>query len=368
MRSPSSGYSFSIRRILTLFICCLVLASMVACLEDSRRGNLIRDAEFTLRVNSGTLHEVQEVKLRVEGVRLHREIEDEDDDDNDDEDNGNDNENDNGEDNDNGEENGDDDVFAQDDEVILEEPIDLNLMELTRGDSQLLFSAEEVNPGEYDAIELIISDGACDNTLMDAQGQEHCITPLDGEDGKLLSNDIFLGQGTISRWTMDIDLRKILYKPEEEEEDYRIGGPVRVVQSSLTGGLEGALDVTELESGECEYPAVYLYRDDATEEDDFFKGSEGSEFPPFASGMIARQEEPNPDEYDIHGLPSRSFLAALTCEADKDQPGEENELEFINSTLVRISANDTVIQDFPAEEEDDDDDDNGDDDNGDNDD
>lgn len=228
-------------------------------------------------------------------------------------------------------------------------PRQVEISALQDGAREMLLEGVELPAGRYNYIRLMVtaSEGAPDSYLTlestgDAMYPLHI--PSGDETGlKLVSGFVIPVNGTLD-FTIDFDLRKSVYKPMSETQDYRLKPALRIVQTDTTGAIAGTIDwqkyaaVTEPDTS-C---AVYVYEGAGVTPDD-----EGSATSPVASAQVKMDDETGEYKYRVAYLMEGAYTTALTCQAGVDDPETDDDVLFDYVADATVTAKQTSQVNFP---------------------
>lgn len=215
-------------------------------------------------------------------------------------------------------------------------PLRVDLLALNGGKTQSLLSNESVPSGDYDAVRLLLrtaDDSAADAYVRLRTGATLPLYVSDDSDDRLtLETGFSVDDVNNTALTLDVDLRRALLKPTDAKPDvYRLVSALRLVENDKTGTLSGT--VSALGSG-C-VPAVYVYEGEVTPDD---IGGSGAE--PLTSTTVTSSGSGG--SFTAAFLPAGRYTAALTCQADEDDPARNDSIDFSDSVRFDIDRRQTT--------------------------
>ncbi|MDQ2068565.1 DUF4382 domain-containing protein [Natronospira bacteriovora] len=225
----------------------------------------------------------------------------------------------------------------------FDEPRTINLLDLQGTASEALLEDELVPAGEYEWIRLHVNalNGQMDSYIeFDDGGQHSLFIPSGAETGlKLVSGFVVPANGSAD-FTIDFDLRKSIANPQSPTVDYILKPALRLVDNAEVGHISGTVAAEWAADADCA-AAVYVYEGHNAE-----TGSVGSDNEPVTSALVALNGESGEYEYTAGFLLEGDYTAAFTCEADQDEPEEDNEIDFLQSLNTSVSVDETTELNF----------------------
>lgn len=285
-------------------------------------------------------------------------------------------------------------------EFEFDEPRQIDLLTLQGNSSELLLDNVTLPAGDYSWLRLDIDDNDCEALgpgdspegsyiVLDDGSQEALFIPSGDESGLQLTGGFTVAEDGSSNFTIDFDLRKSLVKP--------VGAPchflkpsLRMVDNENAGSIEGTVSAELINHPSClddeegeEFEtgnAVYVFAgadvnpddvdgddldDDAQEDeagDTDEQGGEESDTSPEAqtansetdssygkvvsSALVTLNVETGQYEYVAGFMPAGEYTVAFTCEAELDEPEEEDDLDFLEAATVSVTAGAVTLHDF----------------------
>lgn len=208
--------------------------------------------------------------------------------------------------------------------IELDDEPQLDLLALRGGRASTLIHDENLPSGQYRAIRFaIVADGnGLDSYVDEADGRRVALELEGGADQRPGVDFRFdLDEGESVSITVDFDLRASLIEPESLSDSYVLDSSLRAVDDELVGRVVGSVAASLL-SGSCS-PALYVY-----EGEDAETGDLGSESAPLTSLGLTPALGASGVDYSIGFLEAGDYSIAFTCEADADDPLEDEAVDF----------------------------------------
>lgn len=218
----------------------------------------------------------------------------------------------------------------------LDPAIQVDLRSLTGGQTRALLSDEALKSGDYESIRLTLSDSSDDNYVEEVDGTRH---DLDVNDDEIeLATDFSIDDHGTTQLTLAVDLRRGL---REDDDDYRFvaDSALHLTNDEDTGTVTGTIPVSKIDD-DCAGAAVYVYKGKDVTPDDI--GGTGTE--PYSSTIVSMGSD-GLYHYTAAFLPEGDYTLGLTCDADEDDPVDNDSLDFDTET-VKVKAKDTETQNF----------------------
>lgn len=220
-------------------------------------------------------------------------------------------------------------------------PCQLDLLALTNGAAEFLLKDEEVPSGKYSWARLHVNAelGVRDSYIV-IDGEEYeMIIPSGDEAGLKMNNGFVVPAGGDADFTIDFDLRKSVNDPEGltymDIDVYKLRPTLRTVDNTKVGALIGSVE-SVLITADCS-GAIYIFNAGAVPDDE-----DGDDGDPITSALL--QDDYS---YKVPFLAEGEYVAAFTCDADMDEIGTDDTVEFSSVASVTITAGKDTIQNFP---------------------
>lgn len=218
----------------------------------------------------------------------------------------------------------------------------IDLLELANGRTTLLLDDEFLPADDYESIRLRLRSDpdSFDSYVRLDDGRTFALyVPDSAEAGLRVATDFTIDDGDSRRLTIDVDVRRSLREPDADNEPqaYRLLPSLRVVEDERSGTIRGRI-AASLISDSC-VPAVYVYSGRVTPDD---IGGSGPQ--PLTSSRVFI--DTNGDYvYAASFLPEAEYTAALSCDADADDPERNDAIDFI-SDHATVTAEETTVLNF----------------------
>jgi hypothetical protein len=214
----------------------------------------------------------------------------------------------------------------------------VDLLDLMDGSPLRLFTSETLPDGTYTGVRLLF-DAARDAVAVKTDGNEF---PVLLADGAFAVVDFAVDANESSResLTLTLDLRQSL-SFDDVNDEYTLTPVLRSVRTGDSAQIEGDVNVTcpvgtSLEQG----GAVYLFVGEDVTPDDL----DDAVAEPYATTSIVVDSVGGPFTYALRFLSAGNYTLALTCRGDADDPGADDDLEFLSILHVQINADDIVTR------------------------
>lgn len=236
-------------------------------------------------------------------------------------------------------------TFVDDDDqrerINLSPALQIDLRALNGGDSVELVSAKSLPEGRYGRIEFRI-DGSPTTTesfVVEAGGTERVplYVPDDASVKLAVATDFKVDTDSSVALTVDFDLRRSLFK--NDDGTYALRPQLRVVIDDQAGKVSGSIAAGLLD--DCGSAAIYAFRGSDITPDDV----DGLGVEPVNSTIVSVADDGS-GSYAVAFLEAGSYTLALTCEADLDEPDQDDAIDFVRERNVTIRADRTTVQNF----------------------
>lgn len=225
-------------------------------------------------------------------------------------------------------------------ECAVAKPKQLDLMALTGGENALLLDGIELSAGKYSWIRLLVDTDADEDSyiVLDAGGEHELTIPSGSETGLKLNRGFTVAAGGASDFTIDFDLRKSVHETGSGE--YVLRPTLRIVDNLEVGSIAGTVSGGLITSG-C-VPAVYVYSGADITPDDV--GGTGAE--PVTTATVKLDDGSGTYRYKAAFLEAGTYTAAFTCDADEDDPAQNDSLGFSGTSNAAVTAKAVTTLDF----------------------
>lgn len=230
---------------------------------------------------------------------------------------------------------------GQAEEFDFDSPRQINLLDLQGNLSEDLISDASVPAGEYEWVRLKVNAGRSDSDsyiVLDDGTRHSLFIPSGNETGLKLVQGFTVPANGSADFTIDFDLRKSVTNPQGFAE-YILKPALRLVDNTEVGSIAGTVDDAIASASDCS-PAVYVFEgSDATVDD------EGSDNAPVTSASVEMNDS-GVFEYEVGFLTAGDYTAALTCDADADDPEADDDIAFEAQQNATVEADSTTAVDF----------------------
>ncbi len=229
--------------------------------------------------------------------------------------------------------------------INIDPPMRINLLDYQGSQSTLLLNNKSIDSGTYDWMKLKINarDGITDSyVIANGTSQYSLFMPSGNEGGLTLSQGFTIPATGGIHLTIDFDLRKSITTPQplDANSNYRLNPSLRQVTTSNTGHISGTVSGTTMSSqcnGGTSY-AVYAYEGQGVTPDDV----DGSGVEPITTSLLTEITY----NYSLGFLNEGDYTIAFTCHAATDLPTSNELLNFIGTTNITVTAEQTATHDF----------------------
>lgn len=228
----------------------------------------------------------------------------------------------------------------------LEEPANLNLLDLQGGAVEALVTSEDVPAGDYSWMRLQLGEQSEFSVLTDEGGVENLRVPSGDQRGLQTSGFVVPAGGEVS-FTIDFDVRKSLVYPPGQDQ-YLLKPVLRLVDNSEVGTLVGEVDYATLNQDEtlgCNYEgAVYVYTGTVTEENltdlNVTLTGDEAETQPLVVVPVNQDGGDSLYSYIAAFLPAGEYTVSYSCQIDDNEASDD--LTFVGTQQVTIEAGETT--------------------------
>ncbi len=246
-----------------------------------------------------------------------------------------------------------------------DEPRKIDLLALQGEEYEPLLIDEEVPAGRYEWVRLGVLPHDSVQTPGNKLTTSYIQFPADPDlpaspvyleipsglqTGLKLQGGFVVPVNDFASYTIDFDLRRsIVTVPRggnHEDPDYMLKPVVRMIDNAEVGHLWGVVDFTLLPDVDAcpDTGAVYVFEGDDAELIDMQEDAG-----PVATALL-RDRDDGTYGYRVGFLAAGDYTVALTCDADLDQPEEDNseDVGFAWSESVEIVAGEKTQRDIPG--------------------
>lgn len=230
----------------------------------------------------------------------------------------------------------------------------LDLLQLQGANSMLLLDGIALPAGQYDWIRLLVNaqSNTLDSTIIfegetDAAEDDEIFSlfiPSGDESGLKLNRPFAVSANGNASFTIDFDLRKSIKR--RQGNNYRMRPTLRIVDNLAIGHINGEIAADLIADPACANGlfGVYIYTGEPAILDDI-----GSAAEPLTAAAVSlvESEAGLTGEYEVGFLEPGDYTVGLTCQANLDDPEVDDNITFLQSKVVVVSADNMSTVDFP---------------------
>jgi hypothetical protein len=218
-------------------------------------------------------------------------------------------------------------------------PIQIDLMDMNSGKSDVLLSGYALDAGNYQWVRLMVDTAAAEDTyIVLKDGAEHELTiPSADQTGLKLNRGFTVPAGGDADFTIDFDLRKSVH---QNANGYVLRPTLRIVDNTVVGSIAGEVDAA-LVTANCA-PTVYVFSGSNVTPDDV----DGTQPDPVTTATVKLNDGNGKYEYKAAFLEAGNYTVAFTCDAENDDPATSEALTFVGTGNVTVTAKTTTPKDF----------------------
>lgn len=226
-------------------------------------------------------------------------------------------------------------------------PRSINLLDLQGGGSEALLQDTTVTAGQYEWIRLLVNATGDDlSSYLEKTDttQVPLRVPSGSQSGLKLVSGFTVPAGGTASFTIDFDLRKSITLPSAPDSPYFLKPALRVVDNTQVGSITGTVSNTYLQDASCPSPGavnvVYVYAGAGATPDDI--GGTGTQ--PLTTASVV--DNSGTFTYTAAFLPTGSYTLAFTCQGGSEDPEANDDLVFLGTRTVDVTANTATTSDF----------------------
>lgn len=240
-----------------------------------------------------------------------------------------------------------------------------NLLDFQGTNARQLLPLEEVRDGSYDWIRLYISERNDDSLVREREnGQEF---PLQLEEDAVsgtetrylqLNQSFRIPDDEDARFTLELDLRKALLKPESSY--YLLRPTLRLARNEDSGTIRGTVAEALVTAGYCTSDNaadegrslgnnVYLYRGAGVNMGDIYTNRAGSPIGsrnPYATARVTQNTGNSEYSFEFGFIPAGSYTLGFTCQGMADEPMRQDSLRFDARQEIVVEAGEVLELDL----------------------
>ncbi len=240
------------------------------------------------------------------------------------------------------------------DEIVItfDDPKNIELLGLQNGNTAELLGDTKVAVGAYNWIRLSVNAGF--DNVMDSyarrtdDSQVELRVPSGSQSGLKLVSGFTITQNQSTNILLDWDLRKALSDPPGQP-GMKLRPALRVIDMAAFGTLSGTVSASLLTDAGCTNDimadtgnAVYIYEGEVNEPADI----QGLDTDPLVTATVSA-DAGETYAYRVEYLPVGEYTAALTCQANDDDPETDDDITLAPvKTGVMIVDSEVTTLDF----------------------
>lgn len=222
-----------------------------------------------------------------------------------------------------------------------------DMLDYRDGERLRLVSADGELDGSYIGLRVRFDD---DDAYVLRNGVSVPIELLSA--GEYADVDLSLDDNDSTSLVVDLDLRFSLIDQVDALGVYQMIPVIRVIDADSAGSIEGTIEADEIADTDCRSGrdlgtgvAVYLYEGAGVTPSDYYDDSTVTNLAqPIGSADVAYDDDAW--SYRFHYVAPGSYTVAWTCEADDEQPRDDDGLLFRASADVSVGEAQTAVVDF----------------------
>lgn len=236
-----------------------------------------------------------------------------------------------------------------------------NLLDFQGTTARQLLPLKDVRAGTYDWIRLHISERNNDSLVRERQnGQEFPLRLADDAASGTQTRYLQLNQSfripndKDARFTLELDLRKALLKPENNY--YLLRPTLRLARNEDSGTIRGTVANALVTASYCNNDNaadegrslgnnVYLYRGTGVNMGDIYTNRAGTPIGsrnPYATARVIQETGSSEYRFEFGFIPAGSYTLGFTCQAMADEPMRQDALRFDARRNIVVEAEEVL--------------------------
>jgi len=202
-----------------------------------------------------------------------------------------------------------------------------------------MFTNEQLGEGTYTGVRLLLEDNNA-NSVSRSDSRQF---PLNIAEGEYAEIDLTVVKDESSRdgLALSLDLRKSLSFNDDNDE-YTLTPALRSTPADKAAQISGNVDVRcPAGSSLAQGGAVYLFTGEDIEPNDI-----GSAVQPYATAAVIADQVFGFSTYSLRYLTPGDYTIAVTCNGDEDEPGVDNDIDFVGTANVSVDDAETLTRDL----------------------
>jgi hypothetical protein len=223
-------------------------------------------------------------------------------------------------------------------------PRQIDLLALDGTESALLLDSVELPAGRYESLRLKVNAGRdeSDSFIVLDDGATHPLfIPSGNQSGLKLNRSFVVPTGGTADFTIDFDLRKSIHAPPGQDPNFIMRPTLRLVNNVEVGSARGTVAAALAGASDCA-GAVYVFETADVAPDDV----DGTAPEPLTSALVTLDSATGDFVYEVGFLTPGAYTFAFTCDADADDPEDDDTLVFATPQNVTITTNTVTVADF----------------------
>ncbi len=232
--------------------------------------------------------------------------------------------------------------------ITFNTPKKMDLLSLQGLTTAELLNELEIPAGVYSEIRLrVIDDFPSTYVELDGGGIRELKVPSGSSSGLKIKGTWSIAEGQSSAYTIDFDLRKSIKKAGASGK-YIMNPVLRLVEDSTIGHIRGTLSVTYLTAQGCNlsdpdsYRAVYVFEGAFVVPDDIDLSDNG-DIDPVTTATIVFDTNSGDYLYEAAFLPPGDYTVAYTCNANLEDPEDNEDLLFFGQQNATVQENNILL-------------------------
>lgn len=220
----------------------------------------------------------------------------------------------------------------------LDSPRSIDLLNFQGSNSAQLFSGLVIPPGEYQWLRLKVNaeQQVLDSYIEFTGGEIFSLFIPSGGTRGLQWNQGFVApaNGSVD-FTLDLDVKQSIHPRGNASDDFILRPVIRVVDNLQIGHISGIVEAALLNDPSCgESVSVYLFSIDQAVDDI------GSASGPETTALVKMNLQGD-WSYTLGFLLPGNYQVALTCQSANDFPDQDDDINFLATQLITVTAGET---------------------------
>ena len=209
----------------------------------------------------------------------------------------------------------------------------IDLLDLQGPHSAPLLLDHTLAAGHYNwlRLKLVEAESSMASYIELEGGTQHPLyVPSGDQTGLKLNRGFDITDGGAINFTIDFDLRKSVLEPNLNSDAYKLKPTLRIVDNANVGHLAGTVGSVTLTDPDCDQTdyAVYVFSGNTVVDD-----VDGQDAEPVTTALLS-----DTYEYAVGFLEAGDYTLSFTCQAGADNSEEDDNISFIGTDLVTVTA------------------------------